>query len=60
MISERLDNKNGFDSEIRRNLFLTLINFTEFSQLRAVMISMQFMDWESANYLKGNKEFMDV
>lgn len=60
MISERLSDDNGFNYDARKIQFLTLINFTEFSQLRLVMICMQFMDWQSASYLKYNKEFIDV
>lgn len=60
MISERLTNDNGFDEEARKNQFQTLISFTEFSQLRLVMISMQFIDCPSAKYLRDNTEFMSV
>lgn len=60
MITERLSDYNGFDEKIRKNQFQTLISFTEFSQLRLVMISMQFIDCPSANYLKSNVEFMEV
>lgn len=60
MVSEKLTNENGFDSKYRQNQFQTLIHFTEFSQLRLVMISMQFMDWESSKYLKKHEEFMAV
>ncbi|HHP0462537.1 TPA: hypothetical protein ACRZZI_005222 [Vibrio harveyi] len=60
MITERLSDANQFDETIRANQFQTLISFTEFSQLRLVMICMQFMDYPSANYLKNNHEFMSV
>jgi hypothetical protein len=60
MVSEKLTDEKDFDILTRKSQFQTLINFTEFSQLRLVMISMQFMDWESATYLKNNKEFMEV
>lgn len=60
MITEKLTNENGFESLERKNQFKTLISFTEFSQLRLIMISMQFMDWESAKYLKENDEFIEV
>ena len=60
MTTERLSSANGFDEATRKNQFQTLISFTEFSQLRLVMLSMQFMDYPSASYLKSNKEFMDV
>lgn len=60
MITERLSDANQFDETIRANQFQTLISFTEFSQLRLVMICMQFMDYPSADYLKNNQEFMAV
>ncbi|MDE1244133.1 hypothetical protein [Vibrio aestuarianus] len=60
MITERLSNENQFDETIRTNQFQTLISFTEFSQLRLVMICMQFMDYPSTDYLKNNHEFMAV
>ncbi|CCN33116.1 conserved exported hypothetical protein [Vibrio nigripulchritudo SO65] len=60
MITERLSDENQFDETIRANQFQTLISFTEFSQLRLVMICMQFMDYPSADYLKNNNEFMAV
>ncbi|MGS0827708.1 hypothetical protein ACVBIO_18055 [Shewanella sp. 0m-8] len=60
MITERLSDTNQFDESIRTNQFQTLISFTEFSQLRLVMICMQFMDYPSADYLKNNHEFMTV
>lgn len=60
MITERLNDKDGFDENTRKNQFQTLISFTEFSQLRLVMISMQFLDFPSAKYIKANQEFMSV
>lgn len=60
MTTEKLSNKQGFSLDERKNQFHTLINFTEFAQLRLVLISMQFMDWPSAHYLKDNQEFVEV
>ncbi|CAH8188490.1 conserved hypothetical protein [Vibrio aestuarianus] len=60
MISERLSDANQFDESTRTSQYQTLISFTEFSQLRLVMICMQFMDYPSAKYLKENQEFMAV
>ena len=60
MITEKVTNENGFEPVERKNQFKTLISFTEFSQLRLIMISMQFMDWEAAKYLKENDEFIEV
>jgi len=60
MTTEKLSNEQGFSLEERKNQFQTLINFTEFAQLRLVLISMQFMDWPLAHYLKNNQEFIEV
>jgi hypothetical protein len=60
MVSEKLADDKGFDIEVRKSQFQTLITFTEFSQLRLVLISMQFMDCPAAEYLKSNTEFVDV
>lgn len=57
MISEKLSDTEGFDANERKSHFLTLINFTDFSLLRLIMISMQFMEYQSTNYLKSEKEF---
>ncbi|TVO36209.1 hypothetical protein [Vibrio algivorus] len=60
MISERLSNSNGFNSISRKNQYQTLINFTEFSQFRLVLLSMQFIDCPPAKYLNSNSEFISV
>lgn len=60
MISEKLCNMNGFSKGERRSHFLTLINFTDFSLLRLIMMSMQFLDYQSTQYLKDNHEFNSV
>jgi len=57
MISEKLSDSNGFSLEDRRSHYLTLINFTDFSLLRLVMMSAQFMEYPSITYLKNNNEF---
>ena len=60
MTTERLTDESRFNSKIREMQFQTLISFTELSQLRLVMIAMQFIDCPAAKYLKNNKEFMTV
>lgn len=57
LISEKLVDSQGFNSEDRKDHFLTLINFTDFAQLRLIMLVMQFMEYESVSYLRGNSEF---
>lgn len=60
MISEKLSDVNGFTANERRSHLLTLVNFTDFSLLRLIMISMQFMDYQSTEYLKNDREFNSV
>jgi uncharacterized membrane protein len=57
MISEKLSDENGFTYEDRKAHYLTLINFTDFSLLRLIMISMQFLDYHSVDFLRKDKEF---
>lgn len=60
VITDRLSDANGFDSEIRKEHYLTLINFTDFSQIRLVVMGMQLTDYPSAIYLREHSEFISV
>lgn len=60
IVAEKLRDSEGFSAEDRKAHFMTLVNFTDFAQLRLVMISIQFMDYESAKYLRSSIEFKKV
>jgi hypothetical protein len=60
MISEKLSDAEGFKFEDRKAHFLTLVNFTDFSQLRLIMVCVQFMDYQSTEYLKSSHELKSV
>lgn len=60
VISDKLSNSAGFTAQDRKERLLTLINFTDFAQLRLILIGMQFMKWSPANYLRSNAELQDV
>ncbi|SOC56797.1 hypothetical protein SAMN05421509_107264 [Chromohalobacter canadensis] len=60
IISEKLSNKEGFDFQDRESHFLTLINFTNFSHLRLVMLMVQFLECYPSSYLKEHEEFEGV
>lgn len=60
MINEKLSDANGFTAEDRKTHYLTLINFTDFALLRLIMMSAQFLNYQSTNYLKSNIEFSSV
>lgn len=60
MISEKLSDEKGFDVEERKSHFLTLINFTSFSQIRLVMMAVQFIKCYPSEYLKSHVELREI
>ncbi|MNL49728.1 hypothetical protein D3C87_1726860 [compost metagenome] len=57
LTSEKLSDANEFSAEDRKSHYLTLINFTDFSLLRLIMLSAQFTGLPPTEYLKSNQEF---
>lgn len=57
LITDKLSDRRGFTNEDRKSHLLTLINFTDYAQLRLILICVQFMDFPSVAYLRGNEEF---
>lgn len=60
MICDNLSDDKGFDFLERKRFFLMLINFTDFSQLRLIIMNLQFMDYPPAKYIKNNSEFVSI
>lgn len=60
MVSEKLKNSDGFSTNDRKSHIRTLVNFTDFSQLRLVIICIQFMEYESVKYMRESSEFREV
>ncbi|WP_112196271.1 hypothetical protein [Pseudomonas sp. LG1E9] len=60
LITDKLSDGNGFEKSDRTAHYVTLINFSDFALLRLIMISVQFMDYHSVEYLKKNLEFGSV
>lgn len=60
LITDKLSDDNGFEESDRAAHYVTLINFSDFALLRLIMISVQFMDYHSVEYLKKNLEFSSV
>ncbi len=60
IVDEKLSDSNGFCEEDRRSHYLTIINFTDFSLLRLIMMSAQFLDFASTSYLRSNSAFNSV
>jgi len=60
MVQEKLSDSEGFTSKDRKAHFQTLINFTDFAQIRLIIICIQFMEYESTEYLKNSPEFKET
>lgn len=60
IISEKLSTSQDFSVEDRREYFFTLINFTDFSQLRLIIIAIQFFDAPPSSYLREHSELRSV
>lgn len=60
MISEKLSNLNDFTIDDRREYLFTLINFTDFSQLRLIIIAIQFFEAPPSSYLRKHDELLAV
>lgn len=60
LIAQKLDDSEGFTKADRDSHYQTLINFTDFAQLRLIVMCAQFMDYPSVTYLRGNEEFSQV
>lgn len=60
IVSEKLVDADGFSHLDRKEYLLTLINFTDFAQLRLIILAVQFMDYPYSNYLRGNSDLNSV
>jgi len=59
-VSNKLTDEHGFTASDRLDHFRALVNFTDFSQLRLILICVQFLDFQSTKYIRASKEFTDV
>jgi hypothetical protein len=60
VVTEKLSDANGFSSGDRSAHYKTLVNFTDFAQLRLVMMCVQFMDYEPTKYIRTSHEFTNI
>ncbi|WP_426167436.1 hypothetical protein [Pseudoduganella sp. R-34] len=60
IVTEKLSDSNGFTIEDRKDHLMTLINFTDFAQLRLIVIAIQFFDAPASSYLRDNIELNAV
>lgn len=60
LVIEKLSDDQGFSAAERKDFINTLINLTDFSQLRLVLLGIQFLDNKAAKYLRGEAQFTSV
>jgi len=60
LVGKKQSDSNGFSEIERKEYYEVLLNYTDFSLVRLVLISMRYTDTEQVNYLKQNKEFLEV
>jgi len=60
IVSEKLSDKNKFNFSDRKEYFETLISFTNFSQLRLIVMLIQFLNYPATSYLRNNREFVQI
>ena len=60
LIDDQLSDINGFTQVERESYYKLLINFTEFSHLRLILMSMQFLNFESTRYLNSHSKFKKI
>lgn len=57
MTTEKLSDESGFSSDDRKTHLITLINFTDYPLIRLIMITIQFLDYHTVDYLRKNIDF---
>lgn len=57
LIDEKLADENGFSLDERNEYYSTVINYTDFSLIRLIFMSIQFLDCGHSKELRENKEF---
>ena len=60
LIDKKLSDENGFGESERKEYLEILLNYTDFSLIRLVLLSIKYMDNSQLMVLKGSKEFLEV
>lgn len=59
-IDKHLSDDNGFSENIRKDYYETLVHFTNFAQLRVILIAMRYTNTYASNSLMNNPLFRKV
>ena len=60
LVRNRLSDEEGFSSSHRKDYYETLINFTDYSLFRLILLSINYANYESLDLLRDNEEFISV
>ncbi|CNK84342.1 Uncharacterised protein [Yersinia mollaretii] len=60
LIDKTITEGNGFQEKDRKDYFETLINFSDFSSVRLIAISIIYLTWPNITYIKECDDFISV
>ncbi|QOV55133.1 hypothetical protein CA266_06755 [Serratia marcescens] len=60
LIDTVITQENGFDEKDRKDYFESLINFSDFSLVRLITITLMYLTWQNIVYMKNCDDFMNV
>jgi hypothetical protein len=60
IICETFKGDDEENKSLRKEYILTLVNFTDYSALKLIIISMKYSEYFSTKYLQDCDDFMDV
>lgn len=60
LIDDRISITNGFSEDEKKDHYTTLINLTDFAQLRLIFIAIQFLDYAPCEYISQNSAFINT
>lgn len=60
IICDTFDENTEGNKLLRKEYILTLVNFTDYSALKLIIISMKYSDFANCRYLVGCEDFIDV
>ena len=60
LVKNMLSEENGFTKKDRKDYYEILLNYTDFSLVRLIMIAIKYTDNPQVQSLRGNIEFIDV
>lgn len=60
LICDAFPDKNEEHSKLRKEYIVTLINFTDYSMVKLMLITMKYENYASSRYLNANEDFKGV